>query len=277
MRFFIALLFVCYAGISTAQTFPNYENITVNDYAHLLNDEAQAKLSADLDALRKDTGVEMTVLTLPTQQLYAPDMEMEAFATALFNDWGIGDAKTNDGILVMILRDDRAMRIELGGAYGRDWDRTAAKIIDDHFIPSFSQGDFQTGIVNGSQAAMTNIARAFHAGEEAPSGGGSDSFGWLIMGGFGAFFAWAMGGRWLQDKMARFRKCPQCGQTGMRQSRDVISAATKTSTGNGMRRIRCTHCDYRSDIPYTISRIRSSSSSSFGGGSSGGGGASGRW
>ena len=56
----------------------------------------------------------MTIITLESQAPYAPDETLEEFATNLFNNWGIGDAARNDGILVLVLPDDRAMRIELG-------------------------------------------------------------------------------------------------------------------------------------------------------------------
>ena len=59
----------------------------------------------------------MKIITLESQAPYAPDETLEEFATNLFNDSGIGDATRNDGILVLVLPDDRAMRIERGAGY----------------------------------------------------------------------------------------------------------------------------------------------------------------
>ncbi len=272
MRSYLILLFF-WAGAAVAQTFPNYQNTTVNDYADLLSDADEATLSKQLQTLRDDTGVEMTVLTLKSQSVYAPNLKMEEFATALFNEWGIGDKDRNDGVLVMVLREDRAMRIELGAAFGRDWDKAAARVVDGDFLPHFKNDDYARGIKQGTTATINTIVTPFLGGEEPPK---QDSGGWLI-GVFVAVFGLFFGRRWIGDKMARFRTCPNCGQRGLEQTRRTIRSATKSSTGLGRKRVTCSHCNYENESDYTISRLSSGSSSSFGGGSSGGGGASGRW
>jgi uncharacterized protein len=65
-------------------------------------------------------------------------MTLEAFATALFNHWGVGKAETNDGVMILVFRDDRAMRLELGAAYGRDWDRVAQDVVERNFLNAFA-------------------------------------------------------------------------------------------------------------------------------------------
>lgn len=272
-RFLMTLALIFSATTALAQSYPEYNSTTVNDYAGLLDDQAEARVSAQLEALYKDTGVEMTVLTLSRQEVFAPDVTLEKFATGLFNEWGIGDKSRNDGVLVMVLKTDRAMRIELGKAYGRDWDRTAATVIDRSFLPAFKEDRYQDGIEAGVSDTIDTIVTPFLAGESAPKGQ-SNNWVWAIVlavfGGIGALV--------FKDKFVKLKKCPECGQRHLSRTRHVKRQATKTSTGDGDMITTCSNCSYRSVVPYTIARRSSSSSrSSFGGGSSGGGGASGRW
>lgn len=283
MRIFILLL--CFwATAPLAQTFPLYEETTVNDYADLLVPDAEAALASELDELRTDTGVEMTVLTLDSQRPFSSNQSLEAFATALFDNWGIGDADRNDGVLVMVLRADRAMRIELGAAYGQNWNREAQYVVDNVFLPEFRNEDYATGIVNGVDAVISEIVLPFQSGVELPprqaENRGKLNILYWIFGGLVAFVVSSVFGA--KRLIKRMRKCPQCGQGGLNKDRIVDFRPSYSSTGAGRNRFHCSHCDYEDFVRFTIaqrtrSSSSSSSSSSFGGGRSGGGGASGRW
>ncbi len=136
LRLFVFLM-IFLPGLASADAFPGYDNPYVNDYAEVLDDATEATLHDTVKALRDDTGVELTVLTLPTRETYAPDSTIEDFATALFNHWGIGNRERNDGILILILTEDRSMRIELGEGYDSDYDLAAGFIINRDMIPHF--------------------------------------------------------------------------------------------------------------------------------------------
>lgn len=71
----LALVFSANAAI--AQSYPEYSSTTVNDFAGLLDEGAEARLSKQLSDLRKTTGVEMTILTLSRQDMFAPDQTLE--------------------------------------------------------------------------------------------------------------------------------------------------------------------------------------------------------
>ena len=170
MRWCLALF--CLVALPLwAQTFPDYDRTTITDLADLLPEGEETALHQRLETLRADTGIELAVLTLPTQLDYAPDMPLEAFATALFDHWGIGDATRNDGILVVILHQDRAMRIELGAGFGRDWDRVSAEVINRSFLPAFADGYIARGIRDGVDDVITSIALPFANGAPAPASG----------------------------------------------------------------------------------------------------------
>jgi uncharacterized protein len=277
----VALLAFLWPALATAQSWPVFENTYVNDYARLLPDDVETRVRRQLEVLREETGVEATVLTLNTRGGFTPTETMEAFATGLFNDWGIGDASRNDGILILVLRDDREMRIELGTGYGSAFNREAQDIIDRVFLPEFRRDDYAAGIEDGTDAVIDRIAYAHWNGEEPePSSGGDGSIlGWVlgglaVLGGLLAAFS-----RQIRDRLSR---CPDCGERGIHTSRHRLQAATRSRSGKGEKITDCPHCGYHAVIPYTIPMITSSSSSSssggsFGGGSSSGGGASGSW
>lgn len=258
-----------------AQVYPDFQSTTVNDYADVLDPSNEATLTTRLLELREERGVEMTVLTLQSQNDYAPGQSMERFATGLFNHWGIGDASRNDGIMVMVLVDDRAMRIELGAGYPVAWDRVAQDVIGDHFLPAFRAEDYQTGIMQGTAAVMEEIAVPFHIGQGAPEKD-DDASPWIIVVVF-LLVIMSNGWRYLTDLFVRFRRCPQCGQRGLRQTRQVTLKPTRSANGYGKLRVQCRHCAYDKESNYFIPELKAKSSGGFGGGSSRGGGASGRW
>jgi uncharacterized protein len=273
LRSFI-LIFSFWAGTALGQSYPAFQSTTVNDYAQILPADIEEKIAAQLSALRAETGVEMTLLTLESKSPYAPTQSLEDFSTGLFDNWGIGDRNTNDGVLILVLTKDREMRIELGAAYARDWDNDAKWVVDNRFVPALSNDDYVRGLQEGTTATIDEIVTPFLAGQEPRSGsGGSNNWVFAV---FGVFAALNFGRGMIGDQMARMRKCPNCGKRGLRQTRQTTTPASRTMSGAGVRTMRCIHCD-NVDTHYYILPQKSSSSGGFGGGRSGGGGASGRF
>ena len=77
---------------------PGFREVYVNDYADLLDDNAEARIRGNLIELYDRTGIEMTVLTIESMGTYGYEGTIESFATRLFNTWGIGNATRNDGV-----------------------------------------------------------------------------------------------------------------------------------------------------------------------------------
>ncbi len=261
---------------AAAQDWPDYASTTVNDYADLLDDAAEARLDQQLSALRRDTGVEMTVLTILDKETYTYGMTatptIEEAATGIFNQWGIGDAARNDGVLVLVARRDREMRIELGAAYGQDWNAHAARVIERSFLPAFREDRYQDGIEAGVTDTIDGLVTPFLAGDKAPKSG--PDIAWLLIGGAIAFI---FGRPLFGAARDRFARCPQCGTRGLDRRSETLRAATREQGGRLRKHVSCSSCGYADSTEVTTSRKRASSSSSFGGGSSGGGGATGRW
>src|SRR5690606_889190 len=132
-----------------ADPYPASVDLYVNDLAGLIEDGDETALRSDLSALFADTGVEMTVLTIGSRREYDPSPSLEAFATGLFNSWGVGHPERNNGILLLVVRDDREIRVELGAGYNQGYDVYAADIIG-RMTPAFRAGDFSGGIVRAT-------------------------------------------------------------------------------------------------------------------------------
>jgi uncharacterized protein len=130
----------------------------VNDQADLFGDAFEARLEEQLRALEEETGAQVAVLTIPT---LAGD-PIEDFSLRVVETWKLGRAGVDDGVLILIARDDRRMRIEVGyGLEGALTDAQSGRIIDRVMAPRFRQGDFEGGV----EGAVENVSAAIR-GEE---------------------------------------------------------------------------------------------------------------
>ena len=129
---------------------PEQRHHHINDFAGLLSNAEAIRLTDKLEALENRRGVRLTVVTIDRFRSYQTnDSTFERFATRLFNDWGIGNAQRNDGILLLVGKSDRKLRIELGRGYSSAWDRRAKTIIDGKIVPEFEKGAYVSGIEKG--------------------------------------------------------------------------------------------------------------------------------
>ena len=285
-RVLLALFLLLWPLQAMSQSLPEPLSDTVSDFADLLPPEAEARVTEALLQGRKETGVHVVLVTLESLAAYGgAGQRIEDYAKTLFNTWGVGDSTRNDGILILIARDDRSMRIALGSGYEVIWDNAAQRVIDRYFLPAFRADDYAAGIEAGVPATFDLIAVPFVAGNP-PTPEPEPQTDWLVYAPvvmFGAVFATAIGlilRAALSDVLVGFKPCPQCSKRHLSRHRDVVQAATQLASGQGLLHTRCSACGYHDSTPYTIARVSDSDSSSgggFGGGSSSGGGATGKW
>lgn len=122
----------------------------VVDGTGTLNAEQHSALEAQLAALESSQGSQVVVLVVPTT---APE-DIAAYANRVANQWKIGRRDVGDGVLVLVAKDDRKMRIEVAKALeGAIPDTAAARIIDGTLQPRFRSNDFAGGL----QAAVTQL------------------------------------------------------------------------------------------------------------------------
>jgi uncharacterized protein len=121
----------------------------VVDEAALLSPAARTALEGKLAALEKDTKAQVAVLTVASLD----GEPIEDFSHRVAETWKLGDAKRDDGVLFLVARDDRKMRIEVG--YGLEptlTDIRTRRIQDDLVRPAFRSGDYAGGIDQGIDA-----------------------------------------------------------------------------------------------------------------------------
>ena len=138
-----------------AQSAPDFPKLTgrVVDRADMLQPAVEARLGQMLEAHEQSTKEQVVVVTLPDLQGYP----IEDFGYQLGRHWGIGQKGEDNGALLIVARDERKVRIEVGyGLEGRLTDAESALIINRIITPAFRQGDFPAGIVNGT-AAMIQV------------------------------------------------------------------------------------------------------------------------
>lgn len=254
---------------------------TVSDYAGLLDPATEARLSDRLRAARQETGVQIALVTLNHIAAFGgAGQSIETYAETLFNHWGIGDAGRNDGILILVAVQDRAIRIALGAGFDPGFNTVAAQVIDSEILPAFREDQYATGITRGVEATIADLARPFanHSPPKTPFDVSGFLLGALVLLVFMLFKAKSL----LGLAFLRFRSCPSCGQRGLQSQTEEIMPALANGFGQARRTITCPSCGYHSTEIYSISNSYrddsgSGGSSGFGGGSSSGGGATGRW
>ena len=130
-----------------ASDLPRLRGRVVDD-ANLLSAAAEARLTRALADLQARTSDQLVVVTIPDLRGEAID----ALGMRLGNGWRIGQAKLDNGILLIVAPADRKVRIEVGrGLEGLATDERAAAIIEETIIPSFKSDDFETGIESGAR------------------------------------------------------------------------------------------------------------------------------
>ncbi len=145
-------------AVSAQSNYPTANDLYVNDYANVISTTDEAQIRDLLVEYEANNGVQMTVLTVRSISEYnTGDATIEQFATHLFNEWGIGQASRNDGVLFLVAVEDRELRIELGAAYGAEFNGRMQRIIDQIIIPYFRQENYSLGIHEGSRAIVADL------------------------------------------------------------------------------------------------------------------------
>ena len=163
IRYFFTAFFLCLIAfpIQAQTSYPQYSEIYVNDFADLLSTQQEAEIRGHLESLRAQHGIEFTVVTIKTMSDYGYVGAIEPFATGLFNHWGVGDRDRNDGVMMLVSRYDREMRIEVGSGYGLAKNAPMKRIIDSTIIPEFKKDNYATGIAKGVDAVIYDLTGAW--------------------------------------------------------------------------------------------------------------------
>ncbi len=163
------------AALLLAFAFPASADVAVPQLTGRVVDQTGTLSSADIAALSQKLqdfenrkGTQIAVLIVPTTQ---PET-IEQFSIRVAEAWKIGRKKVDDGAILVVAKNDRRLRIEVGyGLEGALTDVTSRRIIDEDITPKFRSGDFAAGVGAGVDRMMRVID-----GEPLPSPSRSANF-----------------------------------------------------------------------------------------------------
>lgn len=292
MRRFLLILALVLPIAGLAQTYPDQSDPHVVDLGEMLSDAEEATLRTQLETLMTEDETEMVIVTLPSVAEVAGVQSIQEYSESLFDTWALGDATRNDGIIMVVFRDDRELWIALGAGYDGDWTGLLTGIVQYRILPNFSDGNVPGGMSIGVDLIRDMIVRPFRAGQRVPEpipapepaaetdgeGGG----GGIFLGVLGAIIAAFFGlvAFLKRRNAARLASlvCENCGHKGLEEKTETTRQATTTSEGERKTTTSCPACGHATAVFATIPVLSaSSSSSSPSGGKSGGGGAGGSW
>lgn len=169
MRYFLTLIvllcsFCSYSQKKTKDPFVKLQPIphrAVNDFDKFLTVSQRDSLEKELAGYRAETGNSIVFISLDslTSRRTKKQYTIEEAALLYFNTWGIGDSIKNNGVLLMVSRKPRWVRIEVGKGIDEILTNSICQtIIDDKLTPDFKKGLFYLGI----KEAVSDIKHALN-------------------------------------------------------------------------------------------------------------------
>lgn len=262
----LCLLLACtlpaLAGTYRADEIPNVQRMDrrryVSDPDGILSPAAVAHIDSVCASLRERGLAQVAVVAVDD----IAGGDTFSFAVDLFRSWGVGSAKSNNGLGILLVKDLREIRFVTGGGLeGILPDALCKRIQLNYMLPAFREGNYSAGMVAGVGAAATILE-----GGEVDLGGDADEDlpAWMIFTIVFGFVIFPLG-----MVLANYyfsRRCPNCGAVVKRRSRNLRDdnfgggAGGGTIIGGGFGR-----------------GMGGGMGGGFGGGSFGGGGAGSRW
>ena len=169
-------------------------DIPIVDQTNTLTNEQKSQLAQKIADERKKSGNQIAILMIPSLQ----GESIEGYSLKVARQWGVGTGENDNGVLLLIAKDDRKLRIEVGkGLEGALTDAQAGRIIRNEITPQFKNNKYYEGV----SAGVTSIIAAIN-GEYVASGGSVDQdfvgIPWEAI-----FFAGLVGFSWLGAVLGR--------------------------------------------------------------------------
>lgn len=145
----------------------------VNDLAGMLSSQEVQDLETRLVAYDDTTGTQIMIITIPS----LGGWEISTFAFGIGDAWGVGQEKKDNGLVIVITKEDRKVFMATGrGLEGPLPDVLCKRIVDRIMVPEFREGRFYEGLLKGIEAATLAIGGEFVA--DNPT---SEMPGWVIL------------------------------------------------------------------------------------------------
>jgi uncharacterized protein len=148
---FICLLILLWSCPSYALTIEDISNPRqtyggwVTDQASILSDTTESQLNQEISQLKSSKGIELAVVTVTDT---SPAPSTKSFASELFNDWGIGNKRENNGILFLVSVKEHRVEIETGSGIEKVLSNSKiSQIIEEEIKPRFREEKFDLGVI----------------------------------------------------------------------------------------------------------------------------------
>jgi len=153
---FLAVFFASIAFCAEVE-FPKY-NGYVNDLAGVIDAENIAKLNVLANKLKENTGAELVVATVRSTY----PLDSKSYATQLFEKWGIGKKERDNGLLILFVKKEKKIEVEVGyGLEGTITDGFAGEVLDKYAIPAFKDKNYGRGLYLAGLAFYDRITKEY--------------------------------------------------------------------------------------------------------------------
>jgi len=156
MRRFIPLLLAALlvaASSAAALDIPPLRS-RVTDLAGMISPQVELRLEQALEEFERSDSTQIAILTVPSLE----GESLEDYTLRVAGTWKLGQEQHDNGILLLVAKQERKIRIEVGyGLEGRLTDLLAGRIIDNEIAPRFKQGDLDGGFLAGTAAIIEAV------------------------------------------------------------------------------------------------------------------------
>ena len=150
----------------------------INDYAGMISAPVKEALNEKLKKFESAESTQIVILTIPSLK----GNPIEDFSIKVAEAWKIGQKGKDNGILLIVSKDDHKVRIEVGyGLEGKMTDLVAGRIIRDEIVPAFRAGQFDEGFTKGITSIIAATQGEYKAKAKAERNGSKPSFPLLII------------------------------------------------------------------------------------------------
>lgn len=261
LLFCLLLLFGLSAGATTycVEDVPNVQRMDSRRYVSnpdgILSDATVARIDALCASLRERGLAQVAVVAVDDIE----GGDTFTFAVDLFDSWGVGGKKSNNGLGILLVRDLREIRFVTGGGVeGVLPDALCKRIQTRYMLPAFREGDYDAGMLAGVEAA----AQLLEGGDPDLETGEEELPGWFILFLVGGFILLPLGIGLLVHYASR--RCPRCHRCSLQ-----LDARQVVHTSPSFREVEYTYvCRHCGEV--VRRRSRQSRGNGFGGGSGGG-------
>jgi len=169
-------LLIIFATMASAQ-LPQHTDKYVNDFAGIFTGTETAELRSILSQVENNTTSEVVVVTVNTTAPYVPSQ----YRTMLFNEWGVGKADVDNGLLILYAVAEHRIEVEVGyGLEGILPDSKVGRMLDDYYVPLRDANQTTRGIVEFTKAVAVLLNE--NRDEILSNKGSSEEIGsWIIL------------------------------------------------------------------------------------------------